>query len=343
MKVIPDNAQSIGQRARQEDSFAFSSFDNEAFIQSKGYLTIVADGMGGMTYGKEASETAVSAFLEYYHNDTQSNHPVELLHHSLHYANKQVRNLALEKNKEDEMGTTLVATVIFQDFLYWISVGDSRIYLFRNGELTQLTEDHQYQNLLYQNVMNLTLSKEEADNDPQKRTLTSFIGLKELLEIDFNIKPIRLRAGDRILLCTDGLYEYLPENEIKETLQKQEMFVAKELINKTLEKNHKHQDNVTVTILTLVSEIPNETINTYKTNNESKTNTIINDYSKQAPQKQKFKITPLFLISIILFILLLGIVCYFGFQNGWKLPIEWKFLKQGNNANLIRLSNYYKV
>lgn len=254
MKIIPDNAQAIGTRERQEDSFAFSSFDNPEFIKEKGYLAIVADGMGGLFYGKEASEMAVQSFLESYQSYISFESIMDLLHLSLQDANKMVRNMAVEQEKVDQTGTTLAAATIIEGSLYWISVGDSRIYLYRNGELIQLNEDHQYSKLLYEEVMKENITVEEANSHPQRNALISFLGLPSLPEIDFNVKEMPLENGDIVLLCSDGLHGFMTDEEIAAILKENNPYPAQPLIDFVLQKKHPYQDNITVATLTYEKE-----------------------------------------------------------------------------------------
>lgn len=254
VKIIPDNAQALGTRERQEDSFAFSNFDDPKLIKERGYVAIVADGMGGLSWGKEASETVVQSFLDSYQNITPFEDIIHLLQVSLQNANDMVRNMAIEKGKVNQTGTTLAAAAILEDSLYWISVGDSRIYLYRDSELIQLTEDHQYSKLLYEEVMKENITKEEADSHPQKNALISFLGLSSLPEIDFNVQAFKLNEGDTILLCSDGLHGFISDEEIAAVLMEHRPYAAHPLTNVALKKKHPYQDNITVATLTCMEE-----------------------------------------------------------------------------------------
>lgn len=318
MKVIPDNAQALGLRTRQEDSFAFSSFENHSSIKTKGYLAIVADGMGGMSNGKEASQIAVQSFLDFYLNDIHSEGTGELLQNAIQKANEMVQKKAVEIGKEDTIGTTLVAAAIVENKLYWISVGDSRIYLYRKSELIQLTEDHNYAKFLSQEVLNGNMKKEDADLHPQKNALTSFLGLPFLSEIDFNVQPLQLEEGDIILLCSDGLHGFVLEEEISAVLQQKEAYSAQALIDFVLEKKHPFQDNVTVATLTCAAMIE-QVINTHHQPHQLT--------PKQSSTKKWQLLTLLLLFTMI------GIGTFFGIKYvkkiEWELPkIEWNPFKQ---------------
>jgi PPM family protein phosphatase len=249
VEVIPGNAQTIGTRNRQEDSFAFSNFTDEALVEKLGFVAVVADGMGGLSFGKEASQIAVHTFLKTYLYASQSVNIVDRMIEAIHRANQAILDLAMKESAENEVGTTLISVVILKNVMYWVSIGDSRIYLFRNTELIQLTEDHKYKSILYQQAMSGKLTKEEADMDPRANWLTSYLGKTKITEIDFNIEPFYLKEDDIILLCTDGLYDFLPEVEMKSVLAQYGASSAQNLIDCCIRKKHKYQDNITAVTL----------------------------------------------------------------------------------------------
>ncbi|MBM7621252.1 protein phosphatase [Bacillus tianshenii] len=322
MYIIPDNAQHIGGREQQEDSFGFSAFDQEDLIQKRGYLAIVADGMGGMTAGREASGIAVQAFLQYYQDLSVKGSIPHLLRASVLYANEMVCRFAESVGLEDMVGTTLVAAVIKEHHLYWISVGDSRIYLFRNQELIQLTEDHVYENELLEGVARGKLSKEDVEEDPQKDALTSYVGLQALSDLDVNVKPFPLEAGDRILLCSDGVYGYLSEREMIESLKESRKDVCQSIIQKVLAQAHPYQDNATVAILNVHEEAVLAPVQ------------LMEGTQRNHPVPSRKKK----ILQLMLTFLVLVIVCgggYFGYVSwvgtdkykDW-IPDKWDFFNQ---------------
>ena len=247
--VFPSNCQHIGRRDQQEDSFAFNNIFDRKNETSNGLLAVLADGMGGLDRGKEASQKAVDSFLNAYEmNQLQSIR--QRLEQAAAVANSAVFDLAFKDGKDYELGTTLVAVVIYKGKLYWLSVGDSRAYLYRDGSLTQLTTDHVYANVLEDEVKKGLISIFEAEEHPQRDHLTSYLGLSQLMEIDQNIKPITLSPGDRIMLCSDGLYNSLEDEEMAFLLSSNTEDPASELVRKALDKDNPYQDNVTVVVLT---------------------------------------------------------------------------------------------
>ncbi len=143
MKFSAGNAQHIGAREQQQDAFGFSDPEESAFVAHGGFLGLVADGVGGLTQGAEASQAAVRTFLQAYRSKTAAESIPNALLRSLREANTAVLRVAREPSAEGA-GTTLAAAVLHEHSLYWISAGDSRIYLLHGGKLTRVTTDHTY-------------------------------------------------------------------------------------------------------------------------------------------------------------------------------------------------------
>jgi PPM family protein phosphatase len=248
LRIYPSNYQHIGSRAEQEDSFAFNNLADKELIANSGILVVLADGMGGLEKGKEASQAAIDAFLQGYEQNTQGTINQRLTQ-ALTIANSAVFDLALRNGVSYDIGTTLVAVVIYRDNLFWVSAGDSRAYIFRQGKLYQLTKDHVYANNLAEDVAYGLITEKDAENHPHKDHLTSYLGLPQLPEVDQNINPLSLGPGDRIMLCSDGLYNTLDENEMIAVLKTEQDDPALKIIEVALAKNNPYQDNLTVVVL----------------------------------------------------------------------------------------------
>lgn len=260
--IRPGNAQHIGVRKDQQDAFGFTDLEDKPFLKHGGSLAVVADGMGGLNFGDLASRLAVHVFLREYMKKNMEETPKDALLRSLLAANRAVYEMACEKNIENEIGTTLVAAVINYNWLYWISVGDSRLYLFRNGQMTLLTRDHYYGKVLSRKVRKGLITREEAEAHPDRLTLSSYLGLENIPEIDNNLRPFPLEPGDRLILCSDGLYGSLTEAEMATPLSlNSPQKCAEELVKLAIAKKILHQDNATVAILSLEEE---ETSNSIK-------------------------------------------------------------------------------
>jgi PPM family protein phosphatase len=251
MRYLPGNAQHIGARHSQQDSFGFADPDDQAFLAHGGFLAIVCDGMGGMEHGDAASRTAVRAFLDAYSRKLPDESIPAALDRSVHEANFQVVSLARSMGMSEGIGTTLVAVAMLETSLYFISVGDSGIFHCSSGQFQMINRPHVFANLLDAAVARGTLSQEDALYHPERDSLTSFIGAETLSEIDRNLEPYPLRPGDTILLASDGMFKVLNPDEIRASLQGPGTSWPEVLVQQTLAKQREYQDNVTVLSITL--------------------------------------------------------------------------------------------
>lgn len=234
----------VGRRSSQQDSFGISDMKNEKDLQQKGVLAIVADGMGGLTDGDRISQMVVVTMLQNFDKADGTLPPASLLLKLVHDANQEVCQ-DLGKEKLGKCGSTLVAVIVKDRKLSWISVGDSHIYVYRKGRLVKLNQDHIYAVELDEMVKNGELSQEEAMEDPQRGALTSYIGKGELELLDQNENPILLEKGDRILLMSDGVFGTVPETRIAEIMASPLLRACEQLDAEIRGKNKKNQDNFT--------------------------------------------------------------------------------------------------
>lgn len=242
------NVHNIGKRESQQDSFGVSDISNSSLCNEKGIFAVVADGMGGLTAGAEVSAIVTSAMIKQFSvASVEENVPAFLLD-ILTYANNEVRKY-LDINGYSKSGSTVVAVIIKDGGLYFISVGDSRIYLYRGGALIQLNREHIYGNELDEKAARGEIGAEEARNDPQRNSLTSYIGMDELAQIDRNIRPVALMSGDRVLLMTDGIFTALSEEEISSFACLNAYDAAAGLEAAILYKARSNQDNFTCIII----------------------------------------------------------------------------------------------
>ena len=199
----------IGNREEQQDSAGYQIKKNEGVVA-------VCDGMGGHEGGQIAGTLATEAIMTSYSDEYPLDDPHAWL---LDMAYETDRKIAMLQNKQgDRMkaGSTIVAVFIRDHFLYWLSVGDSRLYLFREGELVRATTDHNYKQLLDRQLDSGQINEEIYNTRiGQGETLVSFLGVNGLPFIESNDMPFEIRSGDRILLTTDGLYRLLSDNGIK--------------------------------------------------------------------------------------------------------------------------------
>ncbi|WP_171056276.1 PP2C family protein-serine/threonine phosphatase [Paenibacillus sinopodophylli] len=241
-------AQYIGEREEQQDDYRISDLEDEAIIKRQGVLAVLADGMGGYEMGKEAGQLAAQVMLEQYGKRAAEELAPHALRRALHAANQAVYELALTHELEWSVGTTLVAVVIQEGRLFWISSGDSRIYLYRGGRLTALTKDHIYGNRLQERVEAGELTEEEAAAHPERHLLTSYLGIPLVTEIDANLVPLHLTAGDFVILSSDGLNEDLSEELLGEALTLSPPEAAASIITHVMNQQRPYQDNATIVI-----------------------------------------------------------------------------------------------
>ena len=239
------NIQMIGTRDSQEDSFAIINATDVTEMIHNGLFAVVADGMGGMTQGKLVSETAVYELVEIFRAiDRKGDIPEQLLE-GIHSVNKR-----LCKKFAGAGGTTIVLALIYQEALYWAGVGDSAIYLKRDGGVFLLNKEHTYRNELYLKQLRMdTLNKQLVENDTDGTRLSAFMGMDGMDEVDHNIRPLKLQCDDVLLLCSDGISGVLEENEINDALSRTPSDACAWLNEAVMKKQNPFQDNYTGLII----------------------------------------------------------------------------------------------
>ncbi|HVO98222.1 MAG TPA: protein phosphatase 2C domain-containing protein [Bryobacteraceae bacterium] len=261
MSFLAGNAQHIGARSSQQDSFGFGDLDDEAFLSHGGFVAVVCDGMGGLEHGDLASRSAVRAFLDAYRRKTPPESIPEALERSVRAANDRVVEMARELGAAESVGTTLVAASLIDrggrnKAMYFISVGDSGIFHIRGDRMQTVNRPHTFASILDSAVSRGAISREQALLHPERESLTSFIGVEMLEEIDRNVDPWLLLDGDTILLASDGLFKTLSESEILTALHAQAPHAWPDaLVARTLAQEYEFQDNVTVLSVTLQDEV----------------------------------------------------------------------------------------
>jgi PPM family protein phosphatase len=199
------------QRERNEDSSAYWEPDSEDGLERRGRLAVIADGMGGYEGGQEASRIAVQTICETYADTGLLDHQIALVS-SVRAAHERIQEYAIQHPELFGMGTTCTALSVVHSQLHYAHVGDSRLYLIRHGSISQLTRDHSYVARL---VMSGVIRPEEAELHPQRHILTAALGVGEQPLIDTPEMPVALEPGDVLLLCTDGLWGIVSNDELR--------------------------------------------------------------------------------------------------------------------------------
>lgn len=255
MEEIKFNIECAGEtdvgkkRSHNEDNFSIVEEEN---------LFIVADGMGGHACGEVASQMAVEIVRDFFKatsEDPETTWPYKMdktksfaenrLIMGIKLANLRIYEAAKRDVRKRGMGSTIVATYFTKEGVYLAHVGDSRIYRIRNGNITQLTEDH---SLLNDYIKMKKLTEEEIANFPHKNVIVRALGMKDTVKVDtlFEVP----QKNDIYLLCTDGLSGMVPDNIMLQIVEenKNELQTA---CNKLIEKANENGgvDNITVVLV----------------------------------------------------------------------------------------------
>lgn len=211
-------ALSKGQRSYQEDAVVadFARGSDMGFV-------VLADGMGGHAAGDVASKIVVSEVyseLLFQKGDPTDFEPkvIDCLHDAAMAANDCLKDHVRRHPHTRGMGATLVASVIVGGHLYWISIGDSPLFLFRNGSLVQLNEDHSMGPQIDFMVKSGLLAAEDGARHPDRNTLTSVLFGDEIPKIDCPQEPAALQDGDILIVASDGL-QFLSNRQIEMALK----------------------------------------------------------------------------------------------------------------------------
>ena len=248
----------IGKREYQQDAMHYEVIEADPLQHKEIVAAVLCDGMGGMKNGEVASNLCVQKMWSVL-EQLRGIAPEEVMNHLIHQVcevDQMIYNLRDVSNNRLDAGTTLLGVYVNTDQLHWISVGDSRIYIIRGNQIIQSTVDHIYLNKLLGLVLKGEITYQEALQNPQKEALTSYIGSGKVELIDYNVMPFKLQKNDIVLLCSDGLYKNMTEQEIKMHIEANVSMqgAADSLINEVLEKNLPHQDNITVILLKYLSD-----------------------------------------------------------------------------------------
>ena len=228
-------------RTENQDSSAYS------VISSDCAWAVVCDGMGGGHGGKTASSTAVNYIYEYigqkYRDDMDNADLSEMLISAVDGANLAVYRLAMEDHNLAGMGTTCDLVFVRGEIAHVVHVGDSRTYSIRDGKILQITEDH---SLVQEMVRRGELTPDQAMRHPNKNLITRALGISHEVHIDYI--EAEFCEGDRLLICSDGLSNYVSKADMVRTVEENDG----EIINDTLieiAKRHGGHDNITATVI----------------------------------------------------------------------------------------------
>jgi serine/threonine protein phosphatase PrpC len=250
MKITYKAVSDVGRKRKgNEDSL---------FVNPEQNLFVVADGMGGHAAGEVASKVAVESINEFvcltggdeeitwpFGLDENISYDGNRLKTAIRYANRKVLEATKEKSEYEGMATTVAAVLVDSDSANLGHVGDSRVYLVRDGQLSQLTSDHSWVN---EQIQSGVISADQARTHPLRNVVTRALGGKPDLQVDMKVHKVQ--PGDILLLCSDGLTTMMPDEEIERLVREAEGDVEKAAQALVAGANAKGgEDNITVLLL----------------------------------------------------------------------------------------------
>lgn len=242
-----------GKRDNQEDYYAFADAAEPAEDSLTRLLLVVGDGLGAHAGGSVASYIAVNAFVRAFHEqpgslDWRLRTALDTANETIGFITSRMPSVA------PPMGTTLLAAMVDRGALQWISVGDSPLFLFREGELIRLNADHSLTPQLEERVKRGELTEEEAAHHPDRHTLQSAILGLPLSLVDFAAQPVPLQPGDIVISASDGIFT-LPHKALEELLNFGRHTtadkIAEAIIFAVRRIKFERQDNTTVGVIKL--------------------------------------------------------------------------------------------
>ncbi len=235
--------------------------EDNVLISSNLSLGVVADGMGGHSAGEVASNIAVSVLAETVRkiNNGTLSIPVNFLPKlpqvdrkilmAANLANAAIYSTAQSSEIYRMMGTTMTGVLFDKDCATTVHVGDSRLYLFRDNRILQITTDH---SLAMEHVRRGLLTRAEADHSKIQNVLTRAMGIKK--NVQFDLLKFPVKAGDILLLCSDGLYKGLSESEIADILRAGTQLPIVKLCKQLVHTSNEHdgQDNISAVLIKIL-------------------------------------------------------------------------------------------
>lgn len=241
-------------REINEDSMRVVRPSDAAELANHGVLAVVCDGMGGHEAGEIASRLALEAFLRCASNGDRD--PGAMLVRCVEAGNAAVFEAAQRDARLAGMGTTCTGLLVRGGVAWCAHVGDSRCYMVRNGEIFLMTEDH---SAVMELVRRGVITREEARHHPEKNVISRALGSHKRVAVSSWPRPMALRPGDRFLVCSDGLYDLVDDQEICQVLGSRDAQSACDTLV-LMARDRGGFDNISVAVLSLPGNEPAATI-----------------------------------------------------------------------------------
>lgn len=241
-----------GNRQYQQDAAYVTESKILASNRKTRVLAVVCDGMGGMTDGGRASQTAKEMMVRGFQKVEK--YPQLDIPAFFQQGIQAIDRTIYEFPKIDGRGsgTTMVACIAEDHKLYWASVGDSRIYIIRGRQMQQVTRDHNYWLRLQEMIRQGRITEQEAMAERQKEALISFLGIGNVSLMDINTVPFEMQYGDVVMLCSDGITKTLPDSQIQQIILDDRVKPnqkAEALVEAATHVNSHSQDNTSVALI----------------------------------------------------------------------------------------------
>lgn len=235
------NAQIIGTREKQDDSFGTS-------IKEDCVLAVVADGIGGYINGNLASRITVDTYLDEFQKNDVLNNISYFFQKAAVLSNERIR----DEFGEAKGGTTVVGVVVEGNRMHWTSVGDSNIAVFRKGRLIPINRKENVKNWLEDQYFAGVIGREEAMGGPADKRLVNYVGYDGFQKAEESDRPIYLKKKDKILIYSDGI-ETLSQIELEKILSKgwNAQKTAQEIVMAVENKDVRSKDNATIIVLSV--------------------------------------------------------------------------------------------
>jgi protein phosphatase len=232
-------------RESNEDCWLLEQPRDESVRQQKGILALVADGMGGHAAGEVASKLAARVIRAKYYDSPVP--PAQALADALHAANRALYQMANKQSHLRGMGTTCTALVLWNDVALSAQVGDSRLYLVRERQIYLMSEDH---SAVMEMVRCGAMSLADARQHEDKNIILRALGPQPVVQVSTWKTPFPLRDGDQFVLCSDGLYDLVRDDEIQQIVSQCTPSEACEQLIACANERGGH-DNITVGVIAL--------------------------------------------------------------------------------------------
>ncbi len=229
-----------GRIRESNQDYVFASDTDAGALKN---LFMVADGMGGHLAGEYASEQAVHTVLDEVRKK-EKKEPVPILESAIRVANRRLYAEANSDRTKLGMGTTMVAATFFDGHMYVANVGDSRLYVMKQGRLTQITRDH---SVVQELISNGSIDENSEIYREKKHVITRAVGAEEEVRID--VFDVPFEDIDQVLLCTDGLSNMVDDNEIGNILSGDDKVKQKAESLMELALKNGGEDNITVLLI----------------------------------------------------------------------------------------------